>query len=306
METERNYKDRLIRMIFTKDKKSLLSLYNAVNKTAYTNEEELTITTLENAIYMGMKNDISFVFGFSLNLYEHQSTWNPNMPLRNLFYLSKVLQVMVADKNLYGRVLIKIPTPQFVVFYNGLEKIPEKLILRLSDAFEKPVADPEIELTVTLLNINPGNNPELMESCRLLKEYGLYVEKVRMYAKSMLIEDAVNRAVDECIKENILADFLSRYKAEVIEVSIFEYDEELHMSQERKAAREEGWEEGHAEGKILHLITLVDKKLQKNLNADEIADILEEEPSIIETLIQLILDNPEKTQQELAHLYLSK
>lgn len=131
MEMKRSYKDRLFRMVF-KEKKNLLSLYNAVNGTHYTNEEDLQVNTLENAIYMNMKNDISFVFDFYLNLYEHQSTFNPNMPLRNLLYLSKVLQGIVEEKNLYGSILVKIPTPKFVVFYNGIQKEPERRVLKLS------------------------------------------------------------------------------------------------------------------------------------------------------------------------------
>ena len=119
LQTERTYKDRLIRMIFMEKKENLLSLYNAVNGTRYTNAEDLTVNTLENAIYMNMKNDISFIFDFFLNLYEHQASFNPNMPLRKLLYLSRLLQVLVKDKNLYGSKLVRIPTPRFVVFYNS-------------------------------------------------------------------------------------------------------------------------------------------------------------------------------------------
>lgn len=160
-------------MIFMEKKENLLSLYNAVNGTNYTNAEDLVVNTLENAIYMNMKNDMSFIFDFFLNLYEHQSTFNPNMPLRNLFYLSRLLQVLVEDKNLYGRRPVKIPTPRFVVFYNGTEEASERQVLRLSEAFEKPMEEPEVELCVTVLNINPGNNRALMESCRLEGVYAL-------------------------------------------------------------------------------------------------------------------------------------
>ena len=306
METERNYRDRLYCMIFTKDKKSLLCLYNTINKTHYTNPDDLEINTLENAIYMNMKNDISFVLDFSLNLYEQQSTYNPNMPLRNLFYVSKVLQGMVADKRLYGTKPVKIPTPRFVVFYNGTQEQPEQQVLRLSDAFESPLAKPELELLVTMLNINPGNNPELLEGCKTLKEYMLYVDKVRNYAKTMSTRDAVNRTVDECIREGILTEFLTKYKAEAIEVSIFEYDEAAHISYVHEEGREEGRIEGRTEGEWASRISLIQKKLEKNIDAAQIADMLEEEEETITALIALITENTNKSNDELATLYLCR
>ena len=155
--------------------------------------------------------------------------------------------MLVKEKNLYGSRLVKIPAPRFVVFYNGVEETPERQMLQLSEAFEKPMEEPEVELRVTVLNINPGNNRKLLESCRLLKEYMLYVEKVRSYAREMPIREAVDRAVTESIREGILAEFLSKNRAEAIEVSIFEYDEETHMRQ----VREEGWEDGLEKGREL-------------------------------------------------------
>lgn len=244
---ERKYKDRLFRLLFSGERE-LLSLYNAVNGTSYTNPEELEINTLENAVYMNMKNDISFVFDFSLNLYEHQSTLSPNLPLRNLFYLSRVLQRSVKDDSLYGRRAVRIPAPRFIVFYNGTEKAPERMVLRLSDAFEQPMEEPEVELKVTMLNINPGYNRRLLEGCPLLKEYMLYVEKVRSYSRKQPVERAVEQAVAECIREGILAEFLSRYRAEAIEVSIFEYNEEEHMKLVRAEGWEDGWEDGRRKG----------------------------------------------------------
>ena len=133
---QRNFKDTIFRMIF-REKENLLSLYNALNKTSYTDVGNLEITTLENAVYMNYKNDISFVFDFELLLYEHQSAYNPNMPLRDLFYVSRVLQSRVKDENLYSKKLIRIPAPQFVVFYNGTDFQPEQQVLRLAEAFEK-------------------------------------------------------------------------------------------------------------------------------------------------------------------------
>ena len=245
----RNHKDRLFRMIF-REKKELLSLYNAVNGTSYTNTEELEIVTLENAIYMNMKNDLAFIMDSYLNLYEHQSTYSPNMPLRDLFYIAKELQGQVDHRDLYRNTLIKIPTPRFLVFYNGSEEQAEKKYLRLSDAFQKSMDDPDLELVVTMLNINLGKNRKLLEQCQTLKEYAIYVKKVRTYAKSMKVEEAVDRAVRECINEGILREFLLQNRKEAVEMSIFEYDEEAVFEIVRKDEYEKGHQEGIQEGVI--------------------------------------------------------
>lgn len=243
MKMQRNYKDSIFRMLYL-DKKELLSLYNAVNGTHYTDVNGLEINTLQNAIYMNMKNDVSFLFNFQVNLYEHQSTVNPNIPLRDLLYVSKLLQNIVKDSDLYGTTLVKIPAPKFIVFYNGREKQPERRVYKLSDAFSKKQDEPELELMVTVLNINAGNNAEILGSCKTLREYMLYTEKVRGYAMQMPIEQAVERTITECIKEDILAEFLKKNRAEAMEVSIFEYNEELHLANLRR----EGYEEGLADG----------------------------------------------------------
>ena len=243
VKVQRNYRDSLFRMLF-KDKENLLSLYNALNKTDYTDVEGLEITTLENAVYMNYKNDVSFMFDFELMLYEHQSTVNPNMPLRDLFYVADILQKRTYNKDLYSSSLIRIPSPRFVVFYNGTDHLPERQTLRLSDSYEKELENPELELTVTMYNINPGYNEEIMGACRTLKEYAMYVERVRNYAKQLPLAEAVKKAVDECIAEGILSEFLRKNRAEAIKVSIYEYDEELHL----KTLYEEGVEDGRKLG----------------------------------------------------------
>ncbi|MBD5461473.1 MAG: hypothetical protein HDR24_00200 [Lachnospiraceae bacterium] len=247
---QRNYKDTMFRMLF-KEKENLLSLYNAVNKTSYTDVGDLEITTLENAVYMNYKNDISFVFDFELMLYEHQSAVNPNMPLRNLIYVTKVLQNITRNETLYSTVIIRLPAPRFVVFYNGTDSQPGRQILRLSDAFEKKMEKPELELTVSVYNINPGYNAELMEACHLLKEYAQYVEQVRKFSRKTFFPEAVEQAVDYCIRNGILADFLSKNRAEAIAVSIFEYDEEKHLKSERELAYKNGEDAGIEKGIVL-------------------------------------------------------
>ena len=243
----RIYKARVFEMLF-REKKEALELYNAVNGTRYEDEEQLEIVTLDNAIYMSMKNDVSFLIDNRLSVYEQQSTFNPNMPLRILLYVSDLYSVLTRDMNLYSTRLKQIPTPNFLIFYNGKDKQPESQILKLSDAYTNPEEKPELELSVRMLNINKGNNEKLMEACKTLADYVEYTNRVRIYAEEMDIEEAVERAVTECIREGILAEFLKRNRAEVVKMSIYEYDEEKHMQQEREEWEEIGWKKGLEKG----------------------------------------------------------
>ena len=243
----RKYKDTVFRMLFS-DRKNLLSLYNAINGSRYTDPEELEIVTLENAIYMGMKNDLAFIIDTGLFLYEHQSTYNPNMPLRDLLYISAEYQKLVDDKSLYSSRLQKIPAPNFIVFYNGTEKKEERWENYLSESYETRMGDPNLELKVITLNINEGYNKELMEQCRILREYAQYVAKVREYAKEMELDAAVEQTIKECIREGILAEFLRRNKSEVVAMSIFEYDKEEEEKKLRKAEYEYVFDSGYDSG----------------------------------------------------------
>ena len=279
----RNYKDSLFRMIFS-DENELLALYNAMNGSHYTDPKLLVIKTLDNAIYLNIKNDVSFLIDNRLNLYEHQSTYNPNIPLRDLFYVADQLQEIVKDEDIYKTTLIKIPTPEFVVFYNGTREQPDRKMLQLSDSFEVPADEVKLELLVTMLNINIGHNQELMAQCKTLRDYSLYVEKVRAYTKTMLLEEAVERAVNECIQDDILKKFLLKQKAEAIKVTIYEYDEALH----EKTLREEGREEGE----LRKVIEIIQKKLSKGMNVTTIAEHLEESVDFVEKVVTVIHDNP--------------
>ena len=244
---QRNYKDTLFRMIFN-DKESLLSLYNAISGTDYKDPDELEIATLENAIYMNKKNDLAFLIDSSLHLYEHQSTCNPNMPLRNLFYISRELERLTRVQSLYSSKQVMVPTPHFIVFYNGNDTSWERKEKKLSDAYEQKTDHPQLELLVTMLNINLGANSDIVNKCQPLLEYMQYVEKVRKYTSIMDISMAVEKAVNESIKEGILSDFLSKNKAEAVQMSIFEYDEEKEMRLIRQDEREIGREQGILEG----------------------------------------------------------
>ena len=217
-------------------------MYNALNGKQYSDPDALEIVTLENAIYMGMKNDLAFILDFNIFLWEHQSTYNPNIPLRDLIYIANEYQkyVELNGISLYSRRQQKIPAPRFIVFYNGEKQIGEQMEHRLSDAYENFSGDPELELKVMVISINDGHNKALMEQCKKLKEYAQYVARVRKYQKIMPLKSAVERAIKECIEEDILADFLRKNRAEVIAMSIFEYNQK----EEEELLRREEYEAG--------------------------------------------------------------
>jgi hypothetical protein len=187
---------------------------------------------------------------------------------------------------LYTSVQVKLPTPRFIVFYNGAEKQPERQVLKLSDAYEQRVDEPELELKVTVLNINSGNNAELLEKCKTLKDYSLYVERVRQYAKEMPKEEAVDKAVDTCIKDGILADFLTKYKAEARSMSIFEYDEEKEMELIRQAEFEKGEAYGKAEGRALDRVEIILNMHKNNFTLEQIALATAKTPEEVEKIIK--------------------
>ena len=247
----RNYRDTLFRMLY-RNKKRLLSLFNAVNGTQYDNPDDLTITTLEGVLYLGMKNDVSCIIDMMMQLYEHQSTVNPNMPLRNLFYVSDLLQKYIYEEgiDIYSRKQIKIPTPKFVVFYNGDEEQPERKEIRLSKAFSANTGEINMELVVLQININKGQNEELKAACKTLQEYAEFTERAREHRKEMELEDAIRTTIDECIRDGILKDFLLKNKAEVYHMCLYEFDVELHERVLREEEREEGRLEGIREGRL--------------------------------------------------------
>ena len=216
----RKYKDSLFRKIFS-DRKDLLDLYNALNGTQYTDEEELTVTTLEDVIYISIKNDVSFLLGGTMNLYEHQSSYNPNMPIRGLMYLARLYQNYIDDCeiNVFSPVLKHLPSPKFIVFYNGSRDEPDQKLLRLTDAFAEEGTPEEscLECCATMLNINYGHNYELMEKCRRLEEYSVFVAEVRKALEEGGDQrQAVDDAIDTCIEKGVLRDILIKERAAIM------------------------------------------------------------------------------------------
>ena len=248
----RSAKDRLFRFLFDKDREALLQLYNALNGTDYRDASALQVVTIESAVYVVMKNDLAFILAGTLNLYEHQSTYNSNMPVWFLIYLAEEYQKLIeqAESSLYGTKQIPLPTPQCVVFYNGEKQAPEEEVLRLSDAFINRNREADVELKVRMLNINHGHNNKLMEKCKVLDEYSKLVAVIRdCMAAEKDMQTALNRAVDYCIEEGILKEFLLKNRAEVLGMLLEEFDAEKYERTIRGEGREEGKKEGREEGK---------------------------------------------------------
>ena len=246
---DRNYKDSLFRMLFN-DKKNLLSLYNAFNGTCYEDENEIEINTLENVIYLSRKNDVSFIFRLSLNLFEHQSSPNPNIPLRDLYYVSDIYHRDHVEDDIYSSKRIKIKTPCFIVLYNGTDRQEERFEYKLSDMFEQETEKPSLELLVMVYNINKGKNEDIKNACQTLKEYMIFVDTVRDNLKSeTILEQAINKAINDCIAKNVLKKFLIKNKEAVMHSCLYEYDEQKHINNEKNISFEEGIE--HAQKNII-------------------------------------------------------
>ena len=237
------HKDRLFCTIFGREryKKYALELYNAVNGSNYSDLGMLEIVTLEDAIYIKMKNDVAYLISDNMALYEHQSTVNPNMPLRGFTYFgelySKYITFTVA--NIYGKNLVKLPTPQYIVFYNGTEDYPEVSELKLSDAFMSPNRIGTYEFTATVYNINLGKNEKLLDACEPLYGYSLLVEKYRSYSGFMTPKLAMDRAVTECINEGHLTDVLTEQRSSVMLEILTTYNKKAYEEDIREEGREE-------------------------------------------------------------------
>lgn len=265
--TNRKHKDRLFISLFgnAERKKNTLELYNAVNGTHYDNPDDITIYTIEDALYLGMKNDVAFLISCRMNLYEHQSTPNPNIPVRGLMYLAKLYDKYIETQtlNIYGGKRLSLPTPQFVVFYNGVKNRPEKELLRLTDLFDQPDISC-VEVTATVLNVNEDKNPALMQQSETLAGYAHFISLLRRYHNELPLEAATEKAISECIRNGILADYLLARKAEVFDMVLTEYDEEKVHRMFYNDGRAEGRAEGIATGRAEALRKMTDYLLAQN------------------------------------------
>lgn len=294
------YKDTVFRMLL-RDKTAALEIYNAMNNTNHSTPDDIIVTTLESAVYMGVRNDASFIIASQLMLYEQQSTVNPNMPLRDLQYIACIYAALTYEANVYGRKLIRLPEPKFVVFYNGTEEVPARYQMRLSDAFERQSDVPSLELIIDVLNINPGYNDGLLGKCSVLRGYMGFVNTVRDFQNDYPFDQAMELAIEYCIQNDILADFLNHNRAEVLRTSLFVYDQEKHIKMEKQESREEGRaegrEEGIIEGELRLLKQVVSNQISYGMSLDDIVKYTGIPKSKVEAVISMMKESVYKNKQ---------
>ena len=241
------YKDRLFSFMFGngEHKEWTLSLYNAINGTHYTDPEQISIQTIRQVLYMGMHDDVAFIIADMLSLYEQQSTFNPNMPVRMLEYASNLMEKYIRQNRLnkYSRKQIMLPVPKLVVFYNGLDEEPDERMLRLSDAFKPEQRhNADISVTVRMININKGHNDMLMAVCEPLTEYAWIVDCIRNMQKTDNLETAIDKTIDIIPQSFLTKPFLEAHRAEVKNMLLTEYNETETMEMFREEGRAEGSE----------------------------------------------------------------
>ena len=241
MAGNREYKSDVFGMLM-EEPGYALEVYNALNHSDYRDPGLVEVCSLERGISLSVRNDAAFILDMNLSVYEHESTVCPNMPLRALIYATNILEQWVKKQNIYGRKLVKIPTPRFAVFYNGVEEQPEQYQLKLSDAYANRMEEPELELTCTVYNINSGKNRKLLSECPVLEQYMVFVRYVRegleMHPKKDLAK-AIDGAIDRCIEEGVLREFLMKRREEVTKVTQLDYTFDRRIELEREDAREE-------------------------------------------------------------------
>ncbi len=221
-------------------KKNFLSLYNAIHGTNLKYEDTIIEhKKIPQSICKPYDNDISMLInGKLIVLVEHQSTPNENMPLRCLEYYVYLLYGIIPSKSRYNETLVKIPTPEFYVFYNGRQKTEKDYIMKLSDAFLKHQNDPLCELKVRFMNITgqDGKSLPVVQKCDILKQYCEFMEIVFRFQAELKEtptsdeqKSCYEKALREAISKGILVDYLSRKGTAVINMFTDEYDYDLDM-----------------------------------------------------------------------------
>lgn len=246
-----HYKDSVFVDLFSSDrtaKDNFLALYNALHNTNYQSTAILQNIRLKQTMYMSFANDVSYLVDNKIIvLAEHQSTVNPNMPLRCLEYVTRLYEHIQNPRDRYSRALKKIPAPVFYVFYNGRENIPAQKILRLSDSFIMQPETPTLELVVKLININYDKDSQILKSCKPLGQYSRFVEAVRRHI-AVDKEHGFENAIRECIKNDILREYLQRKSREVINMLVVEYDYDTDIAVQREESLMLGIQQGEARG----------------------------------------------------------
>lgn len=298
----------------------LLELYNALSGNHYTDVSELIINTIDDVIYLGYKNDISFIVRGTLNLYEHQGTLNPNMPLRGLIYFGKQYEGYIKQHslNIYGKRQVMIPFPQYVIFYNGVDPFPsgeDYMELHLSDAFiqsDHEHGKPCLECTARVYNINYGHNKELMNRCRTLEEYSIFISRISGYVREDVpLRDAIDTAVQDCIRDHILWDFLLKHRAEVVGMLLEEFDMEEYIRMERRDSYADGLEDGLSKGEAIGLskgeaigkhserVRLIYTLLKNGISTEQCASLIGEDPGLVAKIYHLSKDHPNWSEDEI-------
>ncbi len=226
----KNYRDSFFCELFGSDKQALLELYNALNGSDYDDPDDIEVVTIENAIYITKKNDVAYLLNGTINLYEHQSTHNPNMPVRFLIYLAQEYQkyVVKQSRSEYGGQIITLPTPKCVVFYNGEADESEQYEIRLSEAFANKEVSADAELIVHVYNVNAGHNEELMRKCSTLYGYSVLMDKITHYKRDLGVKAAIEQAIEECIEEDILRGYLMKHRSEVLGSLLTDFDKKKY------------------------------------------------------------------------------
>jgi len=235
-QTNREYKNSVFKDLFS-DEETALDLYNALTDSSFTIDDGLRFTTLENALFMGQLNDVSFTVSDKLVIFiEHQASISPNMPIRALMYIGRVYEKIIDRRAIYRTKFFTIPTPEFYVLYNGTDAYPDEKTLRLSDAFRcanipgvggenfQPLL-PALELTVRVLNVNVGHNEKILEKCDVLRDYTVFIGQVRGRQRAGLtLKDAIAAAIDFCIANGILVEYLKNKGSEVRNMLFTEFN----------------------------------------------------------------------------------
>ena len=238
---KRNYKDGIFRTLFNNEEK-LLELYNALSGRNYSLGTPVKIVTLDNVIFNEIKNDVAFVIDDRfIILAEHQSTLSPNFPLRMFCYLGKEYEKLSYSEVVYSKRPVYIPTPELYVFYDGKEDSPEEWELKLSDSYKEKCGKIAVETVVKVYNVNYDKGAKLLEKCKTLQEYSMFMHMVRTkFIEIGELEIAVKESIRECIENNILAEYLMEQRGNIM--SVLEVNLTL---EERDAIREQ---DGYARG----------------------------------------------------------
>jgi predicted transposase/invertase (TIGR01784 family) len=287
--TNRKYKNSVFTKLFGTPEKAL-ELYNAISGKNYPPNTKVKIVTLSDVLYMEQLNDISFVIdGKLVVLIEHQSSINENMPLRMLMYIAREYELLTNGRDLYKEHKIKIPSPEFVVLYNGEKEMADFVEMKLSDSFELAQDFPNLDLVVKVYNINKGRNAEMAAKSSSLRGYEEFIAAVRENHKSMSLKEAVRVAIRSCVGKDVLVEFLTEHGSEVENMLLHEwntqealevrYDEGVTVGEARGEARgvaigrDEGIAIGETRGEAKGLLHTARKMKAKGFNTAVICEV---------------------------------